>query len=141
MVYEARHAKSLNYMLIGGCLLLSLIGFAAVGIIPTASGTSPLVGWTIVAACLAAAIVFFRRAADDRPQARVDAAGIWSRRLGDIPWERIGAFYVLRAGIQRIARFELRDPAKAVGINTTFYDRGIDDLVAAVKQHRPDLVP
>jgi hypothetical protein len=141
MVYEARNAKSLNYMLIGGCLFLSLIGFAAAGIIPTASGTSPLVGWAIVAACLAAAIVFFRRAADDQPQARVDAAGIWSRRFGEIAWDRIGSFYVLRAGIQRIARFELRDPARTVGINTTFYDRGIDDLVTAVKQHRPDLAP
>jgi hypothetical protein len=141
MTYEARHAKSLNYVLIGGCLLVSLIGFAAAGVIPTASGTSPLVGWAIVAACLAAAIVFFRRAADDRPQARVDGAGVWSRRLGrePIPWDRIAAFYVLRAGIQRIARFELRDPARTVGINTTFYDRGIGDLIAAVRAHRPDL--
>ena len=140
-MYEARHARNLNYVLIGGCLLLSLIGFAAAGVIPTASGTSPLVGWAIVAACLAAAIVFFRRAADDRPQARVDAAGIWSRRIGEIPWDRIVAFYVLRSGIQRIARFELRDPAGTVGINTTFYDCGINDLVAAVRHHRPDLAP
>ena len=142
MTYEARHSKGLNYALIAGCLLVSLIGFAAAGIIPTQSGSNPLVGWAIVAACFAAALVFFRRAADQRPQARVDADGVYSRRYSEtpVPWHRIASVHVLRAGIQRIARFELKDPpAKTLGINTTFYDRGIADLLAAVRQQRPDL--
>ena len=143
MTYEARHAKGLNYALIGGCLFISLIGFAAAGVVPTQSGTSPAVGWAIVAACFAAAFVFYRRAADGRPQARIDAEGVYSRRHGDtpVPWNRVASVHVLRAGIQRIARFELRDPpAKTLGINTTFYDHGINDLLAAVRHYRPDLI-
>jgi hypothetical protein len=42
VVYEARHSRGVNYALIGGVLLVSLIGFAAAGVIPTASGTSPV---------------------------------------------------------------------------------------------------
>ena len=55
MVYEARQSTRLNYALAGACLLLSILGFAAAGVIPTQSGSYPLVGWTIVAACSAAA--------------------------------------------------------------------------------------
>lgn len=142
MVYEARHAPGINYALIAGVLLVSLIGFAAAGIIPTRSGTSPLVGWAIILACLAAAYLFFRRASDRRPQARIDAAGVYSRRHGEtpVPWDRIASVNVIAAGIQRIARFHLNDQGKPFGINTTFYDRGMADLLAAVRHHRPDLV-
>ena len=81
-----------------------------------------------------------RRAFDDSVQARVDERGVYAKRLGAEPvaWDDITGFTVLRAGIQRIARFERRGAA-TFGINTTFYDRGIADLVAAVRQHRPDL--
>lgn len=142
MIYEARHAIGINYGLAAACLLLSLLGFAAAGVIPTAStrgGAYPLAGWAIVGACFAAAAVFVRRALDRSPQARVDANGIWSRKLGrTVPWSEITGFHVLRAGIQRIARFE-RSGDSTFGINTTFYDRGITDLAAAVRHHRPDL--
>lgn len=145
MVYEARHSRGVNYALIGGVLLVSLIGFAAAGVIPTASGTSPLVGWAIVAACLAAAILFFRRASDQVVQARIDEAGVHARRFSSetVPWDRISGAQALRAGIQRIVRFDVRDPsggARKLGINTTFYDRGMDELLAAVRHHRPDLL-
>ena len=141
MVYEARHSRGLNYTLAGAVLALSILGFAAAGIIPTESGSNPLVGWGIVAACFAAAIVFLRRAMDGSVQARVDASGIYSRRLGDqpVPWDGITTLLLLRAGIQRIARFGQSD-GKTFGINTTFYDHGMTDLVAAVRAHRPDLV-
>ena len=66
MIYEARPSVKINYVLAGACLLLSLLGFTAAGIIPSAStrdhGAYPLVGWIIVAACFAAAFVFLRRA-------------------------------------------------------------------------------
>jgi hypothetical protein len=122
-------------------LLLSLLGFIAIGIIPTEStrvgGTYPLVGWTIVAACVAAAAVFIKRALDDSVQARVDERGVYSKRLGEtVPWADITGITFLRAGIQRIARFDRRD-AKTFGINTTFYDRGIGELLAAVEHNRP----
>ena len=55
-----------------------------------------------------------------------------------MPWSEITGSHVLVAGIQRIARFD-RQGAKTFGINTTFYDRGIKDLTAAVRHHRPDL--
>ena len=143
MTYEARHAKGVNYALIAGCLLVSLVGFAA-ALRPAKDGSEHFIGWVIVGASLAAALIFLRRAADRNVQARADAAGIYSRRYGEepVPWSRIASVHVLRSGIQRIARFELRDPpGKTLGVNTTFYDRGIDDLLAAVRQHRPDLVP
>lgn len=140
MVYEARHSRGLNLALAGAVLALSILGFAAAGVIPTESGSNPLVGWAIVGACLAAAIIFARRAMDSSPQARVDQSGIYSRKLGDqpVPWDRITNYHVLRAGIQRIARFD-RSDGKTFGINTTFYDRGIGPLNDAVRAHRPDL--
>ncbi len=140
MTYEARHSRPLNFALAGAVLLLSILGFAVAGVIPTQSGSNPAVGWAIVVACIAAAGIFVHRALNDDVQARVDAAGVWSRRLGadPVPWSEIAGFHVLRAGIQRIARFERRG-GPTFGINTTFYDRDIGELVEAVRQARPDL--
>ena len=140
MIYEARHAKGLNHALAAAVLLLSILGFAVAGVIPTASGSSPLVGWGIVAACFAAAFVFLRRARDGKVHIRIDERGVWTPRTGPdpIPWSEIERFYVMRAGIQRIARFGRRG-GRDFGINTTFYDRGVGELVAAVRHHRPDL--
>lgn len=145
MIYEARHAKGLNWGLAIAVALLSILGFVAAGVIPSEStrvgGSYPLVGWGIVAACFAAALVFVRRALDDKVQARIDERGVLPRRAPEpIPWSEIDNFYVIRAGIQRIARFGRRG-GKGLGINTTFYDRGIADLVAVVRHYRPDLVP
>ena len=145
MIYEARHHRGINLALAAAVLLLSLLGFVANGLIPTEStrvgGTYPLVGWLIVAACVLAAAVFIKRAFDDGVQARVDERGIYARRLGaePVPWADISGFHVLRAGVQRIARFD-RQGGKTFGVNTTFYDRGINDLAGAVGHHRPDLV-
>jgi hypothetical protein len=140
MVYEARHSAAKHWALAGACLLLSIIGFAAAGVIPTESGSNPVVGWAIVIACFAAALVFVRRAVDRSVQVRVDEKGVYSRRVGGepVPWADIAGSHVLAAGIQRIARFDRRG-GKTFGINTTFYDRGIGDLRAAVRHHRPDL--
>ena len=146
MVYEARHAKGINYGLAVAVALLSILGFVAAGVIPSEStrvgGSYPLVGWGIVAACFVAAFIFVRRAMDSTLQARIDERGVTTRGTGPdpIPWGEITRFYPLRAGIQRIGRFE-RSGGKTFGINTTFYDRGIADLVSAVRHHRPDLVP
>jgi hypothetical protein len=144
MTYEARHHRGINFALAAAVLLLSLLGFVAAGMIPTEStrvgGTYPLVGWAIVAACVLAAAVFVRRALDRTVQARVDERGVYSKRLGaeTVPWADLSGFHVLRAGIQRVARFD-RAGGKTFGVNTTFYDRGIGDLGAAVRHHRPDL--
>lgn len=144
MTYEARHHRGFNLGLAAAVLVLSLLGFVANGVIPSQStevgGTYPLAGWAIVAACFAAAAVFVRRALDDSVQARVDVRGVYAARLGPdpIPWAEISGLHVLRAGIQRIARFE-RKGAKTFGINTTFFDRGVDDLLAAVRAHAPHL--
>ena len=142
MVYEARHSPRLNYLLAGAVLALSILGFAVAGVIPTKSGSSPLVGWAIVAACFLAAFVFVRRALDRNVQARLDDKGIYARRVGSepVPWSEIVSVHVIKAGVQRIARFERGGPsAGKFGINTTFYDRGIGDLRAAVRHYRPDL--
>jgi hypothetical protein len=141
-MYEARHATGINYGLAVACVLLSILGFAAAGVIPTQSGSYPLVGWAIVGACFAAAFVFVRRAKDDKVHIRIDEHGVWTPRTGStpVPWSEISSVYVLRAGIQRIARFD-RTGGRNFGINTTFYDRGIADLIAAVRRHRPDLAP
>lgn len=141
MVYEARHSTTTHYLLAGACLLLSILGFAAAGVIPTQSGSYPLVGWAIVGACFAAAFIFVRRAMDDKVQARIDADGITlAGKPQPVPWKEISRAHVLRAGIQRIARFERSGPsAGTFGINTTFYDHGIAELAAAVRHYRPDL--
>ena len=142
MAYEARHSQQLHFLLAGACLLLSILGFAAAGVIPTASGSYPLVGGAIVAACFLAAFVFVRRALDREVQARLDDKGVYARRVGSepVPWSEIAGAHVITAGIQRIARFERGGPsAGRFGINTTFYDRGIGDLRAAVRHYRPDL--
>jgi hypothetical protein len=162
MVYEARQSPTLNYLLAGACLLLSLLGFAAAGVIPTQSGSYPLVGWGIVGACFAAAFVFVRRAMGGKIEARVDERGVYAPAFAaePVPWDRIRSLLPMRVGIQRIVRFELDDgapyaaanPAKRAagvidrgmgfghfGINTTFYDRGQDELLAAVHHYRPDL--
>ena len=144
MNYEARHNRGYNFGLAAAVLLLSLLGFVANGLIPTESnrvgGTYPLVGWIIVGACIGAAVVFVRRAFDDSVQARVDERGVYAKRLGadPVPWADITGVLFLRAGIQRILRFDRKD-AKTFGINTTFYDHGIKDLLGAVRHHRPDL--
>jgi hypothetical protein len=143
MVYEARHSAKLNYLLAGACLLLSILGFAAAGVIPTQSGSYPLVGGAIIGACFGAAFVFVRRAMGGAVEARIDERGVYARRLGPapVPWDEIDGVQVIVAGIQRIARFGRRGPpAGTFGINTTFYDRGIDDLLAAVRHYRPDLI-
>lgn len=140
MTYEGRHSKGLNFALAVAALALSVLGFAVAGVIPTKSGTYPLVGWAIVGACFAAALIFIRRALDSAVQARIDGNGVYSRRLGPdpVPWSEVSGFFVMQAGIQRIARFN-RASGKTFGINTTFYDRGIRQLVEAVHHHRPDL--
>jgi hypothetical protein len=141
MVYEARHSVPIDLGLAAACGLLSVLGFAVAGVIPTQSGTYPAVGWGIVAACFALAAFFALRTRNRDVQARADAAGVYERRYGEtVPWEAIESLTVLRAGIQRIARFKRKDGGKTLGINTTFYDHGIKDLLDAVRTHRPDLV-
>jgi hypothetical protein len=163
MIYEARQSPKINYLLAGACLLLSLIGFAAAGVIPNKSGYYPLVGWSIVGACLGVAFVFLRRAFGRKVEARIDGRGVYAPAFASepVPWDRIRSILPLRVGVQRIVRFELtedspnaaenvlRRTAGAVdrglgfgdfGINTTYYDHGLDELLAAVRHYRPDLL-
>jgi hypothetical protein len=162
MVYEARPAVRINYLLAGACVLLSLIGFAVAGVIPNKSGYDPLVGWTIVGACFGAAFVFLRRAFGRKVEARIDGRGVYAPRFSSepVPWVRIRAVLPLRMGVQRIVRFELTPEAPQAadnaliraagavdkglgfgdfGINTTYLDSGQDALLAAVRHYRPDL--
>jgi len=162
MVYEARPSTRINYVLAGACVLLSSIGFAAAGLIPNKSGYHPVVGWTIVGACLAAAFVFLRRAFGRKVEARIDGRGVYAPRFSPepVPWARIRSVLPLRIGAQRIVRFELtRDAPQAAdnavmraagvvdrglgfgdfGINATWFDHGLDELLAAVRHYRPDL--
>ena len=167
MIYEARPSVKINYILAGACLLLSLLGFTAAGIIPSAStrdhGAYPLVGWIIVAACFAAAFVFLRRAFGRGVEARIDGRGVLAPRFSPdpVPWDRIAAILPLRLGAQRIVRFALADgaPNEAAnpvmraagavdrgmgfgdfGINCTYLDHGLEALLATVRHYRPDLI-
>jgi len=142
MVYEARQSRGFHLGLAVACVLLSILGFATAGVIPTASGSSPAVGWGIVAACFAAAFIFVRRGLDTAPQVRIDERGVWTVKTGaePVPWSEIDRVTPMRAGFQRIVTFGRRG-GRSFGINCTFYDRGMADLVAAIRHHRPDLVP
>jgi hypothetical protein len=162
MIYEARQATKINYVLAGACALLSLIGFAVAGVIPTKSGYDPLVGWSIVAACFACAFVFLRRAFGRKVEARIDGRGVYAPRFSPepVPWARIRSVLPMRMGTQRIVRFELMPDAPNeaenplmraagaidkglgfgdFGINTTYLDHGQGALLAAVRHYRPDL--
>ena len=163
MIYEARPSVKLNYLLAGACLLLSLIGFAVAGVIPNKSGYYPVVGWSIVGACFAAAFVFLRRAFGRKVEARIDGRGVYAPAFSGepVPWERIRSILPMRIGIQRIVRFELssgapHEASNAVmraagavdrglgfgdfGINATYLDPGFDALLAAIHHYRPDLI-
>jgi hypothetical protein len=163
MIYEARPATRINYLLAGACLMLSLIGFAAAGVIPNNSGYYPLVGWSIVGACFAVAFIFLRRAFGRKVEARIDGRGVYAPRFSPepVPWDRIRSILPLRIGVQRIVRFELGEgaPNQAAnplmrtagaldrgmgfgdfGINTTYLDPGMDALLATVRHYRPDLI-
>jgi hypothetical protein len=141
MSYEARHSVPIDLGLAAACALLSILGFAVAGVIPTNSGEYPAVGWGIVGACFALAAFFTLRTRNRDVQARADASGVYERRYGEtVAWDDIESLTVLRAGIQRIARFKRRDGGRTLGINTTFYDHGIAELLEAVRSHRSDLV-
>ena len=165
MVYEARQPQKFNYLMAGCCAALSLLGFVANGIIPTAStrdGTYPLIGWAIVAGCFAVAFIFIRRALDTSPQLRIDANGIWSRQYSDatVPWDQILGMAVHKMRNQTIISFHLKDPeaypsksafTRATGsidrafgwgqfpVNASFLTGGPQGVVNAVRQFRPDL--
>jgi len=162
MVYEARPAVRANYLLAGACVLLSSIGFAAAGIIPNNSGYYPVTGWSIVAICFAIAFVFLRRGRGNGIEARIDGRGVYAPRFSSepVPWSRIRSVLPIRHGVQRIVRFELTPDAPQAadnamlratgaldralgfgdfGINTTYLDHGLDELLAAVRHYRPDL--
>ena len=167
MVYEACQPQRFNYVLAGLCVALSLLGFIAAGVIPTAStrdGAYPLVGWSIVAGCFAAAAIFVRRALDSRPQLRIDSNGIWSRHYSGaaVPWDQILGVNIHPMRNQTVVSFHLKNPdawpsknafTRATGgadrafgwghmaINASFLTGGPAGLIGAVRHFRPDLFP
>ena len=142
MTYEARNSKPVHLALAVATALLSILGLAVAGVIPTPSGEYPAVGWTIVIVCVLVAIYFVKVALSDTVQARIDQQGIWSRLSAKetVRWDEIESMSLLRVGIQRLASFRTRSGEK-FGINATFYDKKIDALVEAVRHYRPDLIP
>jgi hypothetical protein len=168
MVYEAHQPQRFNYVMAGLCAALSLLGFIAAGVIPTESttrhGAHPLVGWAIVAGCFAVAAIFVRRALDTRPQLRLDANGIWSRRYSDatVPWDQIVGVGIHPMRNQMVVSFHLKNPenwpsnsafTRAAGgmdrafgwgemaVNASFLTGGPAGLIGAVRHFRPDLFP
>jgi hypothetical protein len=165
MVYEARQPQRFNYIMAGLCAALSLLGFVAAGVIPTAStrdGTYPLIGWAIVIGCFGVAAIFVRRALDTRPQLRIDAGGIWSRPYSDatVPWDQILGMGIHPLRNQTLISFHLKKPeayparnafARAAGtidgafgwgqfrVNASFLTGGPQGVVNAVRHFRPDL--
>lgn len=141
MIYEARNSKPVHLALAAATFLLSILGLAVAGVIPTASGSYPALGWGIVIVCVAAAIYFVIMASSDTVQARIDQNGIYSRQSAKetVPWNEIESMTLLRVGIQRLARFRKRSGGQ-FGINATFYDKKIGALADAVRHYRPDLV-
>jgi hypothetical protein len=167
MIYEAVQPRRFNLVLATLCALLSLLGFLVAGVIPSAStrdhGADPLIGWLIVAGCLAVAAIFVMRSRDRRPQVRVDANGIYARSYSSatVPWDQIVGARAIRMRNQQILALELKDPKAypstnpltrltaplnratgfgSMGINVSFLSGGLAGLVEAVRHFRPDLL-
>jgi len=163
MIYEPRHLRRFNFVMAGLCAAMSLIGFAAAGIIPTAStrdhGAYPLAGAAIILVCLAAATLFLRRALDQRPRMRMDGQGIFLPRFAPqaIPWDQVEGFRIGAYRNQRYIRFALKDPDRVIGprggfkrattagaygqigINPSYWTPGMNALLATLRHYRPDL--
>lgn len=139
MIYEAWNSRPVHLALAVATALLSILGLAVAGVIPTNSGEYPAVGWGIVIVCGLVAIFFVRVALSDTVQVRIDQNGICARRGETVPWDDIAEMSLLRVGIQRLATFKKHSGGK-FGINCTFYDKRIGDLIATVRHYRPDLV-
>jgi hypothetical protein len=142
MIYEARNGKAIHLTLAVATGLLSILGLAIAGVIPTNSGSYPATGWGIVVVCVLVAIYFVYIALDDTVQARLDQHGIYARRGAKetVPWDDIAEVSLLRVGIQRLATFRRKSGGK-FGINATFYDKRMGKLIAALHHYRPDLAP
>ena len=161
---EARPSRRAAWVLAGLCIGLSLIGWFAMGVIPSAStrdhGTYPLTGLVIVLACFGAAAVFLRRGAGDVLRIRADASGLLVPSFSPqtIPWAAVAGFQTYRMGVQRIIRFALHDTAAFerttgaaatlerleatsygdFGVNMTYLDHNLDQLLAVLRHYRPD---
>jgi hypothetical protein len=168
MVYEAFQPKKFFLVLAGLSAALSLLGFIAAGVIPTASTTNhgayPLTGWIIVACCFGVAGVFSIRAFDPRPLLRLDPNGIWYRPFSStaVPWAEVAGVSIHPIRGQTIVSFHLRNPAAypsknqftratagmnsafgfgQLGVAATYLSGGPQGVIAAVRHFRPDLFP
>ena len=161
---EARPSRRSAWILAGLCFALSIIGWVAMGVIPSAStrdhGAYPLTGLAIVLGCFGAAAVFLRRGAGDVVRIRADASGLLVPSFSPqtIPWDAIIGFEWYRNGVQQIIRFALHDaaaferatgPAAAMerlegssygdfGVNMSYLDHNLDQLLAVLCHYRPD---
>ena len=130
-------------------------------------GVYPITGWTIVIICTAIAVIFIRRALDKNVHVRADERGLFVPAYSPdvIPWSQVTGYRSYVAGLQRnvrqqFVRFALRDPGALpktggarhamdaldrqfsfgdFGVNTTYLDHGMDELLAALRHYRPDL--
>ena len=161
---EARPSRRAAWVLAGLCFGLSLIGWFAMGVIPSPStrdhATYPLTGLDSVLACFGAAAVFRRRGAGDVVRIRADANGLLVPSFSPqtIPWSAIAGFQWYRLGVQKIIRFALHDGAAFerttgaaaalerlegtsygdFGVNMTYLDHNLDQLLAVLRHYRPD---
>ena len=165
MIYEATVAKKFFIFCAAGCLAVSVLGFFAAGIIPSASTAngegSLLVGGLMIAAFWGMAAFFIVKARDTKPHLRIGPEGLWYGRYSDstIPWDQFVSLRMTRLYNQRIVGLNLVDPEAyprdtLFGTGTSALNRattgdvtiaatnlsgGHAGVLAAIRHYRPDL--
>jgi len=163
MPFEARYVIGSQMVLVILFVLLAAAGVFVGGFVGSMPHPEPIVGgaWTILG--LGAAAILLRRRLDTGVRVRIDADGIYAKHYSPatIPWSQVTRIWKILARRQPVLRFELAAPSDyppggplarlacamersgglgPLGINPHSLDRSFDELVAAVRRYRPDLL-
>lgn len=161
MIFEARHARRLQIVAASGCLLLFAFGLY-IALIGSAGEAWPMTGYGIALASALGIMVFVMRLLGKDVIMRIDEQGVdWKRVSRPIPWSEIVSSKLVRVNRVPMLCITLKDPKAyplkgafarmaavgdralgfgAMGLNVANTDRSFNDMLAAIRHYRPDLI-